>query len=118
MNTGRNHWMALIVCLTVGGINLLSCAPANKSEPADIQVAQVAESEPEAASGPPPLIVDTSEPLLLDENTELLRFRSKTFSPHVRDEYRDQQHPSRCTAGPAVVCETIEDLAQPTTSRE
>ena len=51
----NNSCVALIVSLAVGVVTLLSCTPA---------------SDPETASGPPPLVVDTSEPLLLEEPTE------------------------------------------------
>ncbi len=70
MNAGKNYWTTLIVYLAVGVVTLLSCAPVNDSEPVDIQVADIADSEPMAASGPPPLVVDTSEPLLLDDPGE------------------------------------------------
>ncbi len=51
----RNLWLALIIPLAVGVVTLLSCAPASDSQ---------------TASGPPPLVVDTSEPLLLDAPTK------------------------------------------------
>lgn len=70
MSTGKNHWMALIVYLAVGSVTLLSCTPANDSEPADIQMTHAVGSEPEIVKGPPPLVVDMSEPLLLDDPTE------------------------------------------------
>jgi len=70
MSTGKNHWMALIVYLACSAVTLLSCTPSNDSEPAGIQVVRAAGSEPETTSGPPPLVVDMSEPLLLDDPTE------------------------------------------------
>ncbi len=59
-----------IVLLTLISTTLLSCTPTNKSEPADIQAAPVTDNEAETTIGPPPLVVDTSAPLLLDEPTE------------------------------------------------
>jgi hypothetical protein len=70
MEKSNSLWAALIVSLAIGAATLLSCTPASDSKPADIHVASAAESESEAASGPPPLVVDTSEPLLLEEPTE------------------------------------------------
>ncbi len=55
MNKRNDLWVSLIVSLTVGVVTLLSCTPASDSK---------------TASGPPPLVVDTSEPLLLDGPTE------------------------------------------------
>ena len=66
----NNSCAALIVSLAVGAATLLSCTPASDSEPAQVRVTAPAESESEATSGLPPLVVDTSEPLLLDEPTE------------------------------------------------
>jgi len=60
----------LIVLLTLTYSTLLSCTPTTESEPADIQAAPVTDNEAETTVGPPPLIVDTSAPLLLDEPTE------------------------------------------------
>ncbi|MHC4166623.1 MAG: cytochrome c3 family protein [Planctomycetota bacterium] len=61
----NNFCVALIVYLSVGVLTLSSCTPAGDSD-----LDAVPESEREAKSGPPPLVVDTSEPLLLDEPTE------------------------------------------------
>ena len=66
----RNLRVALIVSLVIGTVAFLSCTPSSDSGPADIRAADPVESEPEITSGPPPLVVDTSEPLLLDEPTE------------------------------------------------
>jgi hypothetical protein len=60
----------LIVLLTLISTTLLSCTPTTESEPADIQTAPVTDNETKTIGGPPPLVVDTSAPLLLDEPTE------------------------------------------------
>jgi len=70
MDKRNNLWVALVVFHAFGAITLLSCTPASDSEPAGTNAALTAESESESASGPPPLVIDTSEPLLLDEPTE------------------------------------------------
>lgn len=59
-----------IVLLTLTYSTLLSCTPTNKSKPADIQSASATDTEAETTGGPPPLVVDTSTPLLLDEPTK------------------------------------------------
>ena len=51
----NNSCVALIVSLAIGVVTLLSCTPASDSQ---------------KASGPPPLVVDTSEPLLLEDMTD------------------------------------------------
>ncbi len=51
-------------------VSLASCAPSKDSAPAEIGTAAVADSEPPAAGGLPPLVVQTSAPLLLDESDE------------------------------------------------
>ncbi|MEA3226717.1 MAG: cytochrome c3 family protein [Planctomycetota bacterium] len=61
--------VVLIVSLAVGVVTLLSCTPASDSDRAEVRIT-AAESESESTSGPPPLVVDTSEPLLLEEPTE------------------------------------------------
>ena len=66
----KNFWLALFVYPAVGAIVLLSCTPANSPEPAEVSVAAPAENESEVSSGPPPLVVDTSEPLLLEDPSE------------------------------------------------
>jgi len=60
----------LIVLLTLTCSTFLSCTPTTESEPADIQAAPVTDNEAETIGGPPPLVVNTSAPLLLDEPTE------------------------------------------------
>jgi hypothetical protein len=59
----------LIVLLTLTFSTLPSCTPTTESEPADIQAAPMTDNEAETTGGPPPLVVDTSAPLLLDEPT-------------------------------------------------
>jgi len=48
----------------------VSCTPAGNSERTDIQAAGDAGDKAETTGGPPPLVVDTSAPLLLDEPAE------------------------------------------------
>lgn len=62
--------LALAVLLATGAIVLLNCTPMSDSEPVQVRMAGPVEAESEAMSGPPPLVVDTSEPLLLAEPTE------------------------------------------------
>jgi hypothetical protein len=70
MNNCSNLCVALIVLLAFGAMMLLSCTPSSDSKAVDTDVSLLAESESASTSGPPPLVVDTSEPLLLDEPTE------------------------------------------------
>ena len=70
MDKCNNLSVALVVFIVFGFVTLLSCTPASDCEPTDIGVALAAKSDSESTSGPPPLVVDTSEPLLLDEPTE------------------------------------------------
>lgn len=60
----------LIVLLTLISSTLPSCTPTTESEPADIQAAPMTDNEAETTGELPPLVVDTSAPLLLDEPTE------------------------------------------------
>lgn len=60
----------LIVLLTLTTSTLPSCTPTTESEPADIQAAPMTDNEAETTGELPPLVVDTSAPLLLDEPTE------------------------------------------------
>jgi hypothetical protein len=60
----------LIVLLTLTFSTFLSCTSTTESEPADIQAAPVTDNEAETTGEPPPLVVDTSAPLLLHEPTE------------------------------------------------
>ncbi len=48
----------------------LSCTRTTESEPAEIRTAPVIENEAETTGGPPPLVIDTSAPLLLAEPGE------------------------------------------------
>lgn len=57
---------ALTLCLSVGVVILSGCTPADDSARIDSPGAAVG-TEPDNTGGPPPLVVDTSEPLLLDE---------------------------------------------------
>ena len=49
---------------------LLSCTRTIESEPAETKTAPVIENEAKTSGGLPPLVVDTSAPLLLDEPSE------------------------------------------------
>lgn len=49
---------------------LLSCTRTTESEPADFKTVPVAENEAKTTGGLPPLVIDTSAPLLLDEPNE------------------------------------------------
>jgi hypothetical protein len=70
MHKYKDFFVALTVSLAVGVLTLLSCTPAGNSVPDEVSVTSVVESEPETNSGPPPLVVDMSEPLMLDDPTE------------------------------------------------
>ena len=69
MKTSGNHHEILVVLLALTSSILLSCTPTTESGPTDIQAAPATDNEAETA-GPPPLVVDTSAPLLLDKPTE------------------------------------------------
>ncbi|UCE47305.1 MAG: hypothetical protein JSW47_17085 [Phycisphaerales bacterium] len=67
----RNRFrVALIVYLSVALLILSGCTPGGESDREDMSLTAAVESEPEAKSGPPPLVVDTSEPLLLEDPAE------------------------------------------------
>ena len=57
---------------------ILSCTPAVKSERTEVQSAPAAGDKAESAGGPPPLVVDSDAPLLLDEPTEEQRVSAVT----------------------------------------
>ena len=57
----------LIILLTYLTVTLLSCTSTNQSEPAEIITAPATDDEPKTTEGLPPLVIDTSAPLLLDE---------------------------------------------------
>lgn len=65
----KNFCVVLFVFL-VGCVKLVGCKPSGESQPAGINVSAPAENELQASNGPPPLIVDTSEPLLLEDPAE------------------------------------------------
>jgi hypothetical protein len=57
----------LITFLTCLVVTLLSCTGTTESEPAKTKTAPVIENEGKTTGGLPPLVVDTSAPLLLDK---------------------------------------------------
>ncbi len=59
---------AILLLLTIAPI--LSCICTTESEPAETQTAPVIENEAKTTGGLPPLVIDTSAPLLLDEPSE------------------------------------------------
>ena len=62
--------MVLVVFVVFALSTILSCTPTIKSERAEIQPTSVADDNTESAGRPPPLVVDSDAPLLLDEPTE------------------------------------------------
>jgi len=67
MYTCKDFFVALTVSLVVGVLTLSSCTPASNSAPDEAPVTSAVESKAESNSGPPLLVVDMSEPLLLDD---------------------------------------------------
>lgn len=66
----KNFLLVLFIYL-VGCVTLVGCKPSGESQPAEINVSTTVENEAGASNGPPPpLIVDLSEPLLLDDPNE------------------------------------------------
>ncbi|MFH1716643.1 MAG: cytochrome c3 family protein [Planctomycetota bacterium] len=61
---------ALVVIAVVVAALVLSCAPTADSGQMNIAVTPAAGEETPNTGGPPPLVVDTSAPLLLEEPTE------------------------------------------------
>jgi len=59
---------AILLMLSI--ITLLSCTSSSESEPAETKTAPVIENEAKTTGGLPPLVIDTSAPLLLDEPNE------------------------------------------------
>lgn len=62
----RSLIMLVVLCMLV----LLSCTPSIESEPADTETTPATHNASADSVGPPPLIVDTSAPLLLEEPAE------------------------------------------------
>lgn len=58
------------VLLMLSIVSLLSCICTTESGPAETQTATVIENEATTSGGLPPLVIDTSAPLLLDEPSE------------------------------------------------
>lgn len=63
----RKNFYVVLFVLFVGCFTLVGCKLSGESQPAEINVSTPVENESQASSGPPPLVVDTSEPLLLDD---------------------------------------------------
>ena len=70
MKINRGFSKKLIILLTCLNINLLSCTHTIESKSAEIKTAPAIENEAKTAGGLPPLVIDTSAPLLLDEPGE------------------------------------------------
>jgi hypothetical protein len=67
----RSHFFTALVVLTaMTGTALLSCGRVSDSRVSVAEIASAGKDETEKPSAPPPLVVDMSAPLLLDEPTE------------------------------------------------
>ncbi len=61
----------ILILLVVFTISIfISCAPIVESETNNVQLAPIAEEKSKSVSSPPPLVVDSDTPLLLDEPTQ------------------------------------------------
>ena len=68
---GNNDFLKIFVILFVSSITLfLSCSQTTDSKPDEIITASVTENEAKNTGGLPPLVIDTSAPLLLDNPSE------------------------------------------------
>jgi hypothetical protein len=63
-------FMVLVVVTAMTGTALLSCGRVSDSRPPATETASVGNDKTERQSAAPPLVVDTSAPLLLEEPTE------------------------------------------------
>ena len=70
MNKCDSLCRILIVLVVFVALALVSCTTTIKSEKTNVQSAPVADDKTESAGSPPPLIVDSGAPLLLEEPTE------------------------------------------------
>jgi len=70
MNKCDNLCRILIVLVVFAASIFISCTSTVKSERANVQSIPVAGDKTESAGGPPPLVVDSDAPLLLDEPTQ------------------------------------------------
>jgi hypothetical protein len=70
MNGCDNWFRILILFVVFASSAVMGCAPKVKSERPEVQPAPAAGSQAESTPGPPPLVVDSGAPLLLDEPTE------------------------------------------------
>jgi hypothetical protein len=60
----------LVVLVVLAASTILSCNPAVKSEQTEVRPAPASGDKSESTGGPPPLVIDSDAPLLLDEPTE------------------------------------------------
>ncbi len=70
MNRCDNLTMILFVLVVFAASTILSCTPTIKTGRTEVQSPPVAENKSESKGGPPPLVVESDAPLLLDEPTE------------------------------------------------
>jgi hypothetical protein len=66
------------ILVVFAALTILSCAPTVKSGRTEVRPAPVAGDKAEPTGGPPPLVVDSDTPLLLDEPTEEQRASAVT----------------------------------------
>ena len=78
MNRCDSFSRILVVLFVFAASTILSCTPTAKSERAEVRPAAAAGDKAESAGGPPPLVVDSDAPLLLDEPTEEQRASAVT----------------------------------------
>ena len=62
--------MILVVFAVFAASTILSCTPTVKSERTEVRPTSASGDKSESTGGPPPLVVDSDAPLLLDEPTE------------------------------------------------
>ena len=62
--------MILVVLVVFAASAILSCTPTVKSERTEVKPTSTVGEKAESTGGPPPLVVDSDAPLLLDEPTE------------------------------------------------
>ncbi|MFC1603792.1 cytochrome c3 family protein [Planctomycetota bacterium] len=70
MNRCSNFSRILVVLVVFAVSSILSCTPKIESERINVQSTPAVDDKAESTGGPPPLIVDSDAPLLLDEPTE------------------------------------------------
>ena len=70
MSRYDNFPRILVVLVVLAALTILSCTPAVKSERTEVRPAPASGDKSESTGGPPPLVIDSDAPLLLDEPTE------------------------------------------------